>query len=53
MVRAGGEPPDALVQRLIRLMGGATAEAIVPSATALAMTAWSGRSRCCAPCATP
>ena len=37
LVRAGGEAPEALVQRLVKLMGGATAEPIVPSATAVAM----------------
>lgn len=37
VVRAGGEAPETLVQRLIKLIGGATAEAIVPSASAVAM----------------
>jgi EAL domain-containing protein (putative c-di-GMP-specific phosphodiesterase class I) len=37
LVRAGGEAPEALVQRLVKLIGTATAEVIVPSARAIAM----------------
>ncbi len=37
VVRAGGEAPEVLVQRLAKLLAGATPEPINPSATAIAM----------------